>query len=212
MKKKDAKLETPDVPMVDNLGREARYAKVTQKSVEKALIDARGDILLASKILRLSLREFDNVLRAIPGIDALLGQIEEVKADNPAYAKMSGEWFERQCVRAISLYRLAALESLYELATMEMTDKAAMMNVKREAAVNLWGGDKGGTGGVAGELTEFFKSLNDDYQQRKSGVTRVRAMIEIQTGAPPAAEEVPLQTLLPPLAEPEPSSGQHRKP
>lgn len=205
-KKPVAKISTPAVrvPRID--GRDNRFS-VTQKEIEEALIKSRGDILVASKLMRMSVRELDNILRAIPGIPALLGTIEEIKADNPEYSRMSGEWFERQCTRAVSLYRLAALEALNDLATMPMTDKAAMMNVKREAAVNLWGGGKDGSTGVAGELTEFFKALDQDYREKKDTVTRIRLSIE---RGPAAAVAGPIQTVLPPLDEPEPVATQDR--
>ncbi len=182
----------------------------------KAVIEARGDLLTAAKYLRVSLRELDNMLRAIPGIEAVLGSIEEVKADNPAYQKLTAELFERQVLRAMSLYRLAALDSLYSLASMPLSGKAAMMNVKREAAVNLMGRDGPGGQGPLLELTEFFRSLNSDYQTKKQGLTVTRAiLIESRTGGP---VEPPMEALeaaprieSPVSAEREPASAPDRK-
>lgn len=183
---------------VDNLGREDRRAAFTTEVIIKAVVDARGDLLTTSKFLRISLRELDNILKAIPEIRTVLGSIAEIAADNPEYMKMTAELFERQVVRAQSMYRLAAIDSLYELATMPVTNTAAMMNVKREAAVNLMGRETSGGGGALGELTEFFRSLNSDYQSKKDGVTVTRAiLIEQRRGEPVESQLVETLEALP---------------
>lgn len=160
-------------------GKEDRFAALTEKKVIDALVLCRGDVLQASKYLRLSVRELDNVMRAIPGIGAVLGTIEEVKAQNPDYEKLTIGWFEAQCSRAMQLYRLAALDELYALATMEISANAAMMQVKREAAVNLLGRDH--QADLPNELSGFFKMLNTEYQQKRTRVMEIRAqLIEMQ--------------------------------
>ena len=158
-----------------------RHRDISDKKVIDELIENRGDILQTAKSLRMSVREFDNIMRAIPGSAAALGTIERVKASNPEWDKESTIWFEKQTRQAMSLYRLTALEELYALATMPLSDNAAMMNVKREAALNLLGREKDG-GEVFPELAGFFKALNEDYKVKSVNVTRVRAELENRQG------------------------------
>jgi hypothetical protein len=159
-----------------------KYKGLTDKAVVDALIECRGDIVQTAKYLRFSVRELDNMLRAIPGSAAVLGTIEQVKAENPEWERVSTIWFEGQCRRAMALYRLTAMEELYALATMELSENAAMMNVKREAALNLLGRDRDGSQ-VFPELSAFFKTLNDEYQKKSLRITEIRArLIEVQGG------------------------------
>jgi hypothetical protein len=183
----------------DALGRPNRFSAVTDKAVKEALVNCRGDVLQAAKWLGISTRELDNCLRAIPGITAVIGTIEQVKAQNPEWDKFSGEWFETQCARAMTLYRLSALEELWRLATMDLTENAAMMNVKREAALNLLGRERDGSP-VMGELTNFFKTLNEDYHSKRPLVARIRTqLIELQSVALPTT--IPETLEAPPRTE-----------
>jgi hypothetical protein len=164
------------------LGWDKRFVGLNEKTLTEALVACRGDILQTAKYLKFSVRELDNLLRAIPGSAAVLGTIEQVKAENPEWERASTAWFEQQCRRAMSLYRLTAMEELYALATMDLSENAAMMNVKREAALNLLGRDRDGSE-VFPELSAFFKGLNEEYQQKSVRITEVRArLIEVQSG------------------------------
>lgn len=155
---------------------------LSEAKVFEALTTCRGDILQSAKLLKLSVREFDNVLRAIPGSAAFLGAMEEIKADNPEWERASTQWFESQCRRAMSLYRLTAMEELYSLATMPLNANAAMMNVKREAALNLLGRDRDGAEAFP-ELATFFAGLNDEYQKKSVRVTEIRTrLVEVREG------------------------------
>jgi hypothetical protein len=168
---------------------------LTEKSIIEALVNCRGDILQTAKFLGLSVRELDNTLRCVPGITSVFGTIEEVKADNPEWERLSTTWFEAQCRRAMQLYRLTALEELYNLATMEVSGHAAMMNVKREAALNLLGRDKDGSQ-VFPELSAFFKGLNEEYQSKSVRITEIRArLIEVQGGAQPTRQVDTLEVI-----------------
>lgn len=163
-----------------------RFA-LTEDRVKEVLKKARGDILVAAKYLKLSLREFDRILQTVPEIMAFMQTIAEVKANNPEYRRWSEEEFERQADRAYATARLAAIESLYDLATMPMSENAAMMNVKREAAVNLLGRDERG-GRNLGEQSEFFKALAAEFAQVRPKMVVVRETISIE-----AAEAQPLR-------------------
>jgi hypothetical protein len=160
-----------------------RFVGLSEKTLTEALVACRGDILQTAKYLKFSVRELDNLLRSIPGSAAILGTIEQVKAENPDWERVSTVWFESQCRRAMALYRLSAIEELFKLATMDVSENAAMMNVKREAAINLLGRDRDGSQ-VFPELSEFFKGLNEEYQQKSVRITEIRArLIEVQTGS-----------------------------
>jgi len=161
-----------------------------EASIERALIDAGGDLFVASQLLgHVTMMKLDRAIRVSERLQAVFLTIQEVKA-LPAYDKMSQERLELEVQRRMAFYRADGLEAIHELATMPVGDNSAMAQVKLAAAARL----VGGAGEREGEsdIQQVLRDLNDQYHQHATRLKITRqTSIEIGPeervieGAPP---------------------------
>lgn len=147
------------------------YLTVTEASMKDALIEARGDIFIASQLLNITAIR---IHRAIEVSATLQAVIAEVKISG---SSVSDEQIRRAADARAQLYRVSGLDALHELATMPIDVNSAQNQVKLAAAARL-----AGTVEVAGGggLEETLRELNAQYQSEapRLRVTRERLTVE----------------------------------
>lgn len=149
-------------------------------NIEKALIDAQGDLFVASQLLgHVTVLKLDRSIRASERLQALFLTIKQVKA-LPEYDRASQERLEQEIARRMTFYRADGLEALHELATMPVGENSAMAQVKLAAAARLSGAmERGGSS----ELEETLRELNENYHREAPRIKITRqTSIEIGSG------------------------------
>lgn len=148
------------------------YLTVTEASMKEALIEARGDVFIASQLLGVTAIRLDRAIQVSASLQACL---ETVKASTPG---VSLEAIHAGIERRVSMYRVAGLDALHDLATMPIDVNSAQNQVKLAAAARLAGETASAGGG--GELVETLRELNAQYQSEapRLRVTRERLTIE----------------------------------
>lgn len=131
-----------------------------EASIEKALIDAQGDLFVASQMLgHVTVLKLDRAIRSSQRLQAVFLTIKEVKA-LPEYDRASQERLELEIARRMTFYRADGLEALHELATMPVGENSAMAQVKLAAAARLSGAMERET---SSELEDTLRELNEQY-------------------------------------------------
>lgn len=139
--------------------------------MKDALIEARGDIFIASQLLQVTAIR---VHRAIEVSPALQSVIDEVRLSG---SSVSDDQIRRAADARAQIYRVSGLDALHELATMPIDANSAQNQVKLAAAARLAGTVEAvGSGG----LEETLRELNAQYQSEapRLRVTRERLTIE----------------------------------
>lgn len=132
----------------------------TEANIERALIDAQGDLFVASQLLgHVTVLKVDRAIRASERLQAVFLTIKEVKA-LPEYDRTSQERLEQEIARRMTFYRADGLEALHELATMAVGENSAMAQVKLAAAARLSGGMERE---ASSDLEETLRELNESY-------------------------------------------------
>lgn len=171
---KPAQEETPEV--TDASGREhPNYLNVTESSMQKALIEARGDIFIASQLLGITAVRLDRAMAVSP-------TLQETRAEaRKSFGKesVSEDEIRAAVERRIALYRVAGLDALHDLATMPLDENSAQNQVKLAAAARLAGPSDAQTAG--GDFASILRELNESYQQNapRLRVTRERISVEV---------------------------------
>lgn len=142
-----------------------------EDSIEKALMDAQGDLFVAGQLLHVTMLKVDRAVRASPRLQAVYLSIKDVKRD---YDRISQERLEQEVARRLTFYRADGLEALHELATMSIGDNSAMAQVKLAAAARLSGAMERESGG---ELEETLRQLNDAYHREAPHIKVTRQTI-----------------------------------
>lgn len=155
------------------------YTSVTEDSMRDALIEARGDIFVASQLLGITAIRFDRAIQVSAKLQAAVAEIREEHRDPKNSKGLADEEIRHAIDRRLHLYRVAGLDALHDLATMPLDDNSAQNQVKLAAAARLAGSTEGAGGG--GEIGEALRSLNDSYQQHapRLRVIRERMTVEI---------------------------------
>jgi hypothetical protein len=143
---------------------------MSEPNVRAALLQAKGDIFIASNLLRMPAPHLDRCIRASEPMMAFAATIAQVKAD-PDYEKMSGGQFAAEINRLSSQYALDGLNVIHELATGDAFT-AAEKQVKLDAAVHLRGGAAIGNGGS--EMEQLLHVLNQQYQEHAPRIREIR--------------------------------------
>lgn len=142
------------------------------ENIERALIDAQGDIFTAAQLLgHVTALKLDRAIRLDPRLQAVFLTIKEVKA-LPEYERVSQERLEIEVARRMTFYRADGLEALHELATMAIGDNSAMAQVKLSAAARLAGGV--GERESGSDLEETLRTLNEQYHQHAPRIKLTR--------------------------------------
>lgn len=150
------------------------YLTVTEDSMKRALIEARGDIFVASQLLGITAIRLD---RAIAISEVLKAARLEAKAHQANDAISEAE-ISQAVDRRVALYRVAGLDALHDLATMPIDENSAQNQVKLAAAARLAGPADNQSG--SGDFASILRELNDSYQENapRLRVTRERLTVE----------------------------------
>lgn len=135
----------------------------SEANIEKAIVDARGDVFLAAQLLgHVTTLKVHRAIRSSERLTAVYLAIEQVK-QLPEFDRISTERLEQEISSRIVIYRSDALAALHDLATMPISgDNSAQNQVKLAAAARLAG--SAGPRGEASELEETLRDLNEQYQ------------------------------------------------
>lgn len=171
--------------------RSKRAGLISEQSIKDALVDAKGDIFLASTTLDCTAQELDRYIRASAELQQFAAAIEKVKID-PAYSRMSAEQFENELADLTRAYKVVGLEELHGLATMDHKGSAAMAKVKLQAAISLRGGEQR----VAGdrEIEHALSELNQLYHQNAPRIKEIRqTVVKLEDGREATQRVIELQ-------------------
>lgn len=153
------------------------YLTVTEQGMKDALIQAHGDIFIASQLLHITALRFERAIRLSPLLRATLDSIPQ-----PGAAELSTERINEEIQRRLSLYRVTGLDALAELATMPIDENSAQNQVKLAAAARLAGTTESGSG--SGDVAQALRELNQLYHEQapRLRVVRERLTVELQGG------------------------------
>lgn len=164
--------KSSDTALPPGLPTRPNYLNFTEENGKQALIEARGDIFVASQILGITALRLN---RAI-GVSALLKATVDAM---PALAKgMSPEALNALIEERLLIYRVDGLDALHDLATMPLDDNSAQNQVKLAAAARLAGtAESVGVGG----LEDVLRELNKSYQENAPRLRVIRERTTIET-------------------------------
>ncbi len=146
--------------------------------MKDALIEARGDIFLASQMLGITALRLNRAIQVSPTLQATLD------ATTTSSKGLSKEALNEAIEHRLGLYRVAGLDALHDIASMPIGENSAMVQVKFAAASRIAGSPEGGAGG--GELGEALRSLNALYHEAAPRLRVVRERLSIELS--PAGE------------------------
>lgn len=149
------------------------YMNLTEENAKAAIIEARGDIFIASQLLGVTAIRLDRAIQVSPVLQQC------ITTAHTAPAGMSIEMLHAAVERRLSLYRVAGLDALHDLATMPIDENSAQNQVKLAAAARLAGTVEAG-GGSDG-LAETLRELNQAYQQEAPRLRVIRERTTIET-------------------------------
>lgn len=150
----------------------AAVVNLTEDNARAMLIEARGDIFIASQLLHVSAIRLNRAIQISPELQATLDGIKEAgKGASDASIQTAIE-------QRLLLYRVAGLDALHDLATMPIDENSAQNQVKLAAAARL-AGTQEHVGGSS-EMAEVMRELNRQYEESapRIRVTRERMTIE----------------------------------
>ena len=111
---------------------------LTEERAAEILVQARGDLFVASQLLGLTSVKLDRMIRSSEPLQRTWLALRQVKALDE-YDKLSQEQIEREVNVRLTHYRSDALEALHELATMDHGENAGLAQVRLLAASRLSG-------------------------------------------------------------------------
>lgn len=147
----------------------------TDENAKEALIQARGDLFVASQMLGITAVRLN---RAIQVSDSLRATVAELRSRDKGEG-VSDDDLRKAIDARISLYRVAGLDALHDLATMPIDSNSAQNQVKLAAAARLAGTSEQGGGG--GELAETLRELNRQYAETAPRIRVVRERLTVET-------------------------------
>ena len=145
--------------------------EVSEDTVTQALIDARGDLVVASGLLAVPPSKLVQYIRAVPSIAATWQELEAVKS-TPEFDGASQRWFESEMRNRLAAYRFEGLEVIHELATMPHGESSSMAEVRLKAAVHL----RGAADGMSSDAGNVLAELNAIYQANAPRMKSIRAV------------------------------------
>lgn len=147
------------------------YLQLTEDGIKQALIEARGDIFVASQLLRVTAIRLQRAIQVSAVLQAVLDEIPKLSKG------LSLEALHSAVEQRVALYRVAGLDALHDLATMPLDDNSAQNQVKLAAAARLAGSvEVGGGSGIEDTLRE----LNAAYQKEAPRLRIVREKVTIE--------------------------------
>lgn len=141
-------------------------------SIEKALMEASGDLHVASQLLgHVTMMKLDRAIRRSDRLQQVYLTIEQVKA-LPEYDRASQERLEAEVTRRMTFYKADGLEAIHELATMNIGENSAMAQVKLAAAARLTGSM--GDSGIDTDTESMLRELNKAYHEHAPRIKMTR--------------------------------------
>ena len=171
--------EVQGVPAKAQAAGQRSYLNLTEDGIEAALIEARGDIFVASQLLGMGVTALrvDRAIRVSARLQAVVAGIQDVKGTD-VYLEATARDFHRAIERRMSLYRIAGLDALHDLASMPIDENSAQNQVKLAAAARLAGPPSESQEG--GELAETLRELNQLYHESAPKIKIMRqTLVEI---------------------------------
>ena len=140
--------------------------------MKASLIEARGDIFVASQLLGITALRLNRAIQLSAVLQATLD------ATTTAHKGLSKESLNEAIEQRLGLYRVAGLDALHDLATMPLDDNSAQNQVKLAAAARLAGTPEAVGGG--GEVGEALRELNQLYHQHAPRLRVVRERLTVE--------------------------------
>lgn len=168
----------PSVPENPNAVR--HYENLTEASIKDALVEARGDIFIASQLLKVTAIRLHRAIQCSAVLQAALAAVKEAGPGMPL------ETIHKLIEARVAMYRVVGLDALHDLATMPIDSNSAQNQVKLAAAARLAGSVEGQAGGS--ELADVLRELNQSYQENAPRLRVIREKVTIETL--PAEREV----------------------
>jgi stress response protein YsnF len=151
-----------------------------EDNIEKALMDAQGDLFIAAQLLgHVTALKLDRAIRCSARLQQVFLTIKQVKA-LPEYDRLSQEALEQEVARRMTVYRSDALDSIHSLATMPIGENSAMAQVKLAAAVRLAGGTVVRESGS--DLESTLRELNELYTREAPRIKVTREKMTVELG------------------------------
>jgi hypothetical protein len=169
-------------------------ATLTESNIQAALIEARGDLFVASQMLGVTAIRLDRAIRVSQELKNVFLALQTEKVENSDFDRVSVEQLEHAVARRLALYRVAGLDALHDIATMPIGENPALVASKLGAATRLAGGLSEGVGGS--EASDILRELNIQYHANAPKIRIVRQTLttvemgpeehEIQADCPPS--------------------------
>jgi len=140
--------------------------------MKDALIEARGDIFIASQLLGITALRLNRAIQLSPLLQATLDTTAT------AHKGLSKELLNEAIEQRLGIYRVAGLDALHELATMPLDKNSAQNQVKLAAAARLAGSPE--EGGAGGEVGEALRALNQAYHEHAPRLRIVREKLTVE--------------------------------
>ena len=184
--------EVQGVPAAAQAAPVRTYLNLTEDGIEAALIEARGDIFVASQLLGMGVTalRLDRAIRVSARLQAVVAGIQDVKGTE-SYLEATALDFHRAIERRLALGRIVGMDSLIELASMPLDQNSAQNQVKLAAAARLAGPTT--ELGEGGEMVETLRLLNEQYHESAPKIRVLRQTLVEITPQPERDVSPPLE-------------------
>ena len=151
--------------------------------MQRALIEARSDIFVASQLLGISSVRLDRAIGVSETLRATVEEIRSRRRSQKNFESVDADEIRTAIDRRLALYKVAGLDALHELATIPVDPQNSAQNqVKLAAAAKLAGTTEAGSAG--GELGETLRELREAYQQNAPRLKVVRERMTVEVSVP----------------------------
>ena len=154
--------------------------------MQTALVEARGDIFVASQLLGITALRLN---RAIQVSSLLQATVDAIATTHKG---IGPEALNDAIEQRLKIYRVVGLDALHDLAAMPLDANSAQNQVKLAAAARLAGEAGGGASG--GEMGEALRELNQLYHEHAPRLRVVRERVTVEV-SPHSSEKEPAQTI-----------------
>ena len=154
------------------------YQTVNEENMRAALVEARGDLFIASQLLQITAVRLDRAIRVSATLQAVVAGIRDAQGSE-GYLTASVQDFHRAIERRLALGRIVGMDSLIELASMPIDQNSAQNQVKLAAAARLAGPPEGSGG--EGEMAAALAELNEAYRKNAPRLRVIRERTTIET-------------------------------
>ena len=155
--------------------------RYSEAIVAGKIMEARGDIFVASQMLGMTARKLDQNIRASENLQRIYMAIKQTQTRTD-YDTMSAAQVEQDVQRRLALYRVDGLDALHDIATMPISDNSAQNQVKLAAAARLAGTQEQNSTGS--EIDATLRALNESYHAEAPRIRVTRERMTFETIPP----------------------------